>query len=55
MIFLGGIILNGYNSDGKAPNVSREELERQKVFINKIKDLNYDFEKEKNRKKTMFI
>lgn len=55
MIFLGGIILNGYNSDGKTPNVSREELERQKVFINKIKDLNDEFEKENNRKKTMFI
>ena len=47
--------MNGYNSDGKAPNVSREELERQKVFINKIKDLNDEFEKENNRKKTMFI
>lgn len=36
-------------------NLSNEELERQKVFIEKIKKLNTEFEKKHNRKKTMFI
>jgi len=55
MIFLEGIILSSYNLSGNNVDISSEEIERQKVFINKIKDLNNEFERENKRKKTMFI
>ncbi len=47
--------MRGLYSGEENIEISREEIEKQKVFINKIKALNDKFEKENNRKKTMFI
>ena len=47
--------LSSNNVNRRNDSVSSEELARQKEFISKIKEINDKFEKEHNRKKTMFI
>jgi len=43
------------NLNKKNADIPKEEIERQRDFMSKIKDLNDEFEKKYNRKKTMFI
>lgn len=47
--------LSSNNVNRRNDSASSEELARQKEFISKIKEINDKFEKEHNRKKTMFI